>query len=99
MRSVFGKGGSKGREATGLRFATIERIDLLDYEGAELLLIASHGDEEGLKASLGEGAGEGKLTDSKTHEAVLTSSSTGKGREAREQRIDRGRLPRAITRS
>ncbi|EIN14025.1 hypothetical protein PUNSTDRAFT_129672 [Punctularia strigosozonata HHB-11173 SS5] len=54
MLSVFGKGGSKGREPSGLRFTPIERVDLLDYEGAELLLIAARGGEEGLEASVGE---------------------------------------------
>lgn len=58
MQEVFGKG-SRGRESYGLRFTSCERIDMLDYEGAELLLIAAKGGDDGLEASLGEGRGEG----------------------------------------
>lgn len=59
MRDVFGKGGSKGRKKTGLRFASVERIDMLDYQGVELLLIASRGGEDGLEETLGDGKGDG----------------------------------------
>lgn len=59
MKEVFGKGGSKGREEYGLRFASCETMELLDYEGAQLLLIASRSGTEGLEESLGEGRGEG----------------------------------------
>ncbi|GJE86190.1 hypothetical protein PsYK624_022700 [Phanerochaete sordida] len=60
MKEVFGAGGEKGRESFGLRFATVERPEMLDYEGAELLLIAARSGEDGLETSLGEGRGEGK---------------------------------------
>ena len=60
MREVFGAGGHKGKENFGLRFATVEQREMLDYEGAELLLIAARSGEEGLETSLGEGRGEGQ---------------------------------------
>ena len=56
-----GRGGGRGREAFGLRFASLEREEMLDYEGAELLLIAARAGEEGLEKSLGEGRGKGVL--------------------------------------
>lgn len=66
MREVFGagagKGGAKkGREPYGLRFASCETPELLDYKHAQLLLIAVRDGEEGLEKSLGEGRGEGVL--------------------------------------
>ncbi|KAI0673705.1 hypothetical protein C8Q78DRAFT_645656 [Trametes maxima] len=57
LEGVFGKGGQRGRESYGLRFASVERRELLDYEGAELLLIAARNGEQGLETSLGEGRG------------------------------------------
>ncbi|KAI0937211.1 hypothetical protein AcW1_001252 [Taiwanofungus camphoratus] len=60
MSNVFGKGGKRGREDFGLRFASVERKDLLDYEGVELLFIAARSGEEGLERSLGDGRGIGK---------------------------------------
>ncbi|KAJ8496125.1 hypothetical protein ONZ45_g12568 [Pleurotus djamor] len=57
LDDIFGRG-KKGREAYGLRFVDCERIELLDYEGTELLLIASRGDAEGVDESLGEGRGQ-----------------------------------------
>ncbi|KAF8153751.1 hypothetical protein B0H34DRAFT_65395 [Crassisporium funariophilum] len=62
MRSVFGAGAGKGhqtrgRESYGLRFASCETPELLDYQGAELLLIAAKDGEEGLESRLGEGRG------------------------------------------
>ncbi|KAH8099251.1 hypothetical protein BXZ70DRAFT_287370 [Cristinia sonorae] len=57
MGEVFGKGGGKGRETYGLRFAPVERKEMLDYEGVELLFIAARSGEEGLESSLGEGRG------------------------------------------
>ena len=60
MEGVFGKGGRRGRESYGLRFAACERRELLNYEGAELLFIAARSGEEGLEQSLGEGRGKGK---------------------------------------
>ncbi|KAL0071273.1 hypothetical protein AAF712_001839 [Marasmius tenuissimus] len=58
MKDVFGKGGKRGRESYGLRFASCETPELLDYEGAQLLLVAARGGEEGLEASLGDGRGD-----------------------------------------
>ena len=60
LQGVFGKGGQRGRESYGLRFASCERPELLDYEGAELLFIAARSGEEGLEKSLGEGRGHGE---------------------------------------
>ncbi|KAH9897833.1 hypothetical protein C8Q73DRAFT_641408 [Cubamyces lactineus] len=57
MAGVFGKGGHRGRESYGLRFASVERQELLDHEGAELLFIAARSGEQGLEISLGEGRG------------------------------------------
>ncbi|KAI0778751.1 hypothetical protein BD413DRAFT_609321 [Trametes elegans] len=57
MEGVFGKGGKRGRESYGLRFAPVERRELLDHEGAELLFIAARSGQEGLETSLGEGRG------------------------------------------
>lgn len=61
MDGVFGKGGQRGRESCGLRFAACERKEMLDYEGAELLFIAARSGEGGLEQSLGEGRGQGKV--------------------------------------
>ncbi|KAI0699351.1 hypothetical protein C8T65DRAFT_729035 [Cerioporus squamosus] len=58
MKNVFGKGGQRGRESYGLRFAPCERKEMLDYEGAELLFIAARSGEAGLEQSLGEGRGQ-----------------------------------------
>ncbi|KAH9913334.1 uncharacterized protein BXZ73DRAFT_92980 [Epithele typhae] len=58
MKGVFGKGGRRGNETYGLRFAACERREMLDYEGTELLLIASRSGEEGLEESLGGGRGK-----------------------------------------
>ena len=60
MKEVFGAGGSRGREDFGLRFAPVERREMLDYEHAELLLIAARSGDQGLETSLGEGRGEGE---------------------------------------
>ncbi|KAF9009193.1 hypothetical protein BDZ89DRAFT_1095211 [Hymenopellis radicata] len=57
FKSVFGRG-SKGRESYGLRFAPCQTPELLDYEGAQLLLIGARGGEEGLETSLGDHRGE-----------------------------------------
>ncbi|KAI0684748.1 hypothetical protein BC835DRAFT_1292293 [Cytidiella melzeri] len=57
LHEVFGQGGGRGRESYGLPFASVERREMLDYECAELLLIAARSGEEGLKESLGEGRG------------------------------------------
>ena len=65
IRDVFGKGvgeGSKGREAYGLRFASCETPEMLDYVGTQLLLIAAREGTDGLETSLGEGRGKGKCT-------------------------------------
>ncbi|KAF9478230.1 hypothetical protein BDN70DRAFT_880182 [Pholiota conissans] len=62
MRGVFGAsdGGekhAKGREDFGLRFASCETPELLNYKNAQILLIAAREGEEGLEKSLGEGRG------------------------------------------
>ena len=67
MHDVFGSASkkgdpSKGRESYGLRFASCETPEMLDFEGAQLLLIASREGEEGLEASLGEGRGKGEIS-------------------------------------
>jgi hypothetical protein len=59
MKDVFGKGGGKGRESYGLRFASCETPELLDCVGAQLLMIAARDGEQGLELSLGDGRGEG----------------------------------------
>ena len=66
MHDVFGSASkkgkqSRGRESYGLRFASCETPEMLDFEGAQLLLIASREGEEGLEASLGEGRGTGEI--------------------------------------
>ncbi|KAF8625978.1 hypothetical protein AX17_006702 [Amanita inopinata Kibby_2008] len=59
MSAVFGTGvGGKGREGYGLRFASCETPELLDYEGAQLLLLAARDKQEGLQKSIGEEQGE-----------------------------------------
>lgn len=67
MKSVFGQG-TKGRESYGLRFVDCQTIELLEHEGAELLLIASRSGEKGVETSLGGGRGEGM------HRVSLTSA-------------------------
>ena len=67
MRDIFGaatgQGQNKrrGREPYGLRFASCETPELLEYEGAQLLLIAAREGEQGLEDSLAEGRGAGKF--------------------------------------
>ncbi|KAH9480344.1 hypothetical protein JR316_0006942 [Psilocybe cubensis] len=73
MQGVFGAGKgceaqSRGREHYGLRFASCETPKLLDYKGAELLLIAARDGEEGLETSLGDGRGAA-LTEMEEKEA------------------------------
>jgi len=68
MHDVFGAGGAKGRENYGLRFASVDRQEMLDYEGAELLFIAARSGEKGLEISLGEGRGEA-LAETGEHES------------------------------
>ena len=76
MMGVFGKGGRRGRESYGLRFASCESPSLLEYEGAELLFIAAKGDEEGLEESLVEGRGRGELCETLLcHQPSLTIDS------------------------
>ena len=52
---IFGADGFKGRESFGLRFAVVERRDMLEYEGAEVLLIAARSGDEGLETSFRDG--------------------------------------------
>ncbi|KAI0639985.1 hypothetical protein C8Q77DRAFT_1152905 [Trametes polyzona] len=87
LESVFGKGGSRGRESYGLRFAPVERPELLDYEGAELLFIAARSGEQGLEASLGEGRGH-----------ALEEAEKGESKEKldevmKELAMDDGKIP------
>lgn len=56
MKHVYEKN-TKGR-SYGLRFAPCSCIELLDYAGAELLLIAARSGVEGVDQSLGERRGE-----------------------------------------
>ncbi|KAG6896025.1 hypothetical protein C0992_010815, partial [Termitomyces sp. T32_za158] len=74
LRGVFGKGGARGREAYGLRFVRCEMPELLDYQGAEMLFIATSAGEEGLETSLGEGRGRAlsELEEEESREAVET---------------------------
>jgi hypothetical protein len=46
-----------------LKFVACWTPELLDYEGAEILLIAARDGEQGLEKSLGEGRGEGEWHD------------------------------------
>jgi hypothetical protein len=59
MQAVFGVGEKGTDQSTGLRFASVNTAELLDYEGAELIFIAAHGDEEGVDKDLEEGRGQG----------------------------------------
>ena len=67
MRDVFGaatgQGQNKrrGRESYGLRFASCETPEFLEYEGAQSLLIAAREGEQGLEDSLAEGRGVDKI--------------------------------------
>ncbi|KAI0803202.1 hypothetical protein BC629DRAFT_109147 [Irpex lacteus] len=74
MKEVFGKGGGRGRESYGLRFASVERKELLDIEGAELLFIAARSGEEGLETSLGEGRGNALTEAEKAEEGHSVDS-------------------------
>ena len=51
--------GSRGRHGYELRFTTCRTIELLDYEGTELLMIAARSGVAGSDTSLGEHRGEG----------------------------------------
>jgi len=57
MNNVFGRG-TRGRQSYGLRFSTCSCVDLLEYEGAELLLIAARTGTQGNDTSLGDNRGE-----------------------------------------
>ncbi|KAG2122073.1 hypothetical protein BD769DRAFT_983038 [Suillus cothurnatus] len=57
MKHVFGRG-EKGRSSIGLRFTNCNSIELLDHQGAELLLIPARTGTEGNDQSLGNGRGE-----------------------------------------
>ncbi|KAF9229058.1 hypothetical protein BS17DRAFT_742669 [Gyrodon lividus] len=58
LANIFERG-SRGRHPFGLRFTTCCCIELLDYAGAELLLIAARTGAAGNDKSLGEHRGEG----------------------------------------
>ncbi|KAF9502435.1 hypothetical protein BDN71DRAFT_1584601 [Pleurotus eryngii] len=87
MKSVFGQG-TKGRESYGLRFVDCQTIELLEREGAELLLIASRSGEEGVETSLGGGRGEvlEQLEESEASESI--------GEVFRELALDQDEFPR-----
>ena len=59
IKDVFGSG-ERGREGYGLRFTGCNVPELLDYEGAEIILIAAKEGSEGLEQGLGEGRGTGE---------------------------------------
>jgi hypothetical protein len=66
MHDDFGSASEKGnqtrgREPYGLRFASCETPEMLEFEGAQLLLIASKDGKEGFEASLREGRGTGEI--------------------------------------
>lgn len=46
MTEVFGKGGRRGVSEYGLRFACVERKEMLDYGGVELLFIPAGSGEK-----------------------------------------------------
>ncbi|KAK7057842.1 hypothetical protein R3P38DRAFT_3546747 [Favolaschia claudopus] len=92
MEGVFGKG-TRGREATGLRFAPCSKPQMLDYTGVELLLVAVRGGEQGLEESLGEGRGEA-LTDAGEQEEVLSVNEIF--RELWGNSDDEGQIPEAL---
>lgn len=99
MDKVFGRG-SKGTESAGLRFAGCERADLLDQEGAQVLLIASKVGEKGLEESLAEGRGEGKPSHKQSHSSdAQPRSSLERSRARGEQRVARGYIRGAKARS
>lgn len=59
MRAVFGTAtGGKGRHDYGLRFASCETPELLDYVGAQLLFIAVREGVEGVEEAIGEERGK-----------------------------------------
>ena len=59
MRAVFGTAtGGKGRHDYGLRFASCETPELLDYLGAQLLFIAVREGVEGVEETIGEERGK-----------------------------------------
>ncbi|THH19029.1 hypothetical protein EW146_g2062 [Bondarzewia mesenterica] len=87
MSDIFGKGEGRRRESFGLRFASVERVELLDYEGAELLLIASRTGEEGLENSLGEGRGQA------LHELEEKESKDTVDEVMRELAVDKDKFP------
>lgn len=78
MQNVFGTPGegettqARGREKYGLRFTSCETPELLDYQQAQLLMIAARSGEEGLEESLGEGRGEAlhKTEEKESRESV-----------------------------
>ncbi|KAI0308319.1 hypothetical protein B0F90DRAFT_1807553 [Multifurca ochricompacta] len=51
--------GAAKKGARIFRFASVESVELLEYEGAELLMMAARAGGEGLETSLGEGRGDG----------------------------------------
>ena len=62
MENLFGKGGKGGRESYGRRFISADPATLLDYEGCELLLIASRSGQKGIEAHVGKEDGQGECS-------------------------------------
>ncbi|OCH89571.1 hypothetical protein OBBRIDRAFT_794158 [Obba rivulosa] len=87
LRDVFGKGGARGREDFGLRFASVETPELLNYEGAELLFIAARSGDSGLEQSLGEGRGEA------LHEVEEKESKVDIEKVLKELAMDTDKIP------
>ncbi len=88
MRGVFGtpgrgeSGPARGREKYGLRFASCETIELLDFLNSQLLMLAARSGEEGLEGSLGESRGEGQssnFSQLKLHIDILSSIVQDRG--------------------
>jgi hypothetical protein len=87
INNIFGRGRGTGREDYGLRFAPVESIELLEYEGAELLLIAARAGEEGSETSLGEGRGDGKHTSLLRYVALRDSKTALRHVEKKEVKM------------
>ncbi|TFY59445.1 hypothetical protein EVJ58_g5774 [Rhodofomes roseus] len=54
MTEVFGKGGRRGVDEYGLRFACVERKQMLNYEGVELLFIPAGSGRQSVGDHLGQ---------------------------------------------
>ncbi|KAF8560173.1 hypothetical protein OG21DRAFT_1502510, partial [Imleria badia] len=79
--------GSRGRHEYGLRFTTCRSIELLEYEGAELLMIGARAGVAGSDATLGEHRGEA------LKEVGETESQEAMDDVFRELAADKGTFP------